>query len=384
MQEQAIQSIIMYTNIILQSLLLTVTSFFFFSTGHVRGETARPCPIDTIYQFGDSTCDAGNLIRLVGTNDSGSEAARLPYGETLGKPTGRFSDGRLIVDYFAMAVGLPLVNPYLGKNLSFEHGVNFAVAGSTVLNSSFYAARNVTVPASDVPLRLQFNWFRNHLNSTCESQTECREKLKRSLVIVGEMGSNDYLYSFNQGKSIQEVMTYVPTVVEETINVTRELIKLGASKVVVFGDFAIGCAPIYLTNFKSYDSNAYDDKGCLKAYNAFAQFRNTYVQVALAKLRQEFPRATILYGDYYNGYKYVLDQASYLGFDPESALKACCGTGGSYNYNSSRMCGSTGVAACPNPNEFISWDGLHLTQEAHRRITEYNINKIFPELSCAT
>ncbi|KAI6677340.1 hypothetical protein NL676_038136 [Syzygium grande] len=70
-----------------------------------------------------------------------------------------------------MAVGLPLVNPYLGKNLSFEHGVNFAVAGSTVLNSSFYAARNVTVPASDVPLRLQFNWFRNHLNSTCESQT---------------------------------------------------------------------------------------------------------------------------------------------------------------------------------------------------------------------
>lgn len=95
----------------------------------------------------------------------------------------------------------------------------------------------------------------------------------------------------------------------------QELIKLGASKVVVFGDFAIGCSPIYLTNFKSNDSNAYDDKGCLKAYNAFSQFRNTYVQVALAKLRQEFPRATILYGDYYNGYKYVLDRASYLGKD---------------------------------------------------------------------
>ncbi|KAI3410890.1 Acyl carrier protein [Psidium guajava] len=336
----------MSPKIILHSLLLTVTSFVFFSTAFVSGETARPCPIDTIYQFGDSTCDAGNLIRLVDPNSTGSEAGRLPYGETLGKPTGRFSDGRLIVDYFAMALGLPLLNPYLGKNLSFEHGVNFAVAGSTVLNSSFYAARNITVPAFDVPLRLQFNWFRNYLNSTCDSQTECGEKLKRSLVI--------------------------------------ELIKLGVSKVVVFGDYPIGCAPIYLTYFKRNDSNAYDDKGCLKAYNAFAQFRNTYVQAALAKLRQEIPQATILYGDYFNGYKYVLDQASYLGFDPQSALKACCGTGGSYNYNFTRSCGSMGVTACSDPNKFISWDGLHLTQEAHRHVTEYNIKKIFPELSCAT
>ncbi|XP_010066434.1 acetylajmalan esterase [Eucalyptus grandis] len=384
MQGQAIHATMMSSKITLHFLLLTFASFLLSSAGRVHGEAARrPCPIDAIYQFGDSTSDTGNLIRIVGPNGSGSQAARLPYGETFGRPTGRFSDGRLIVDYFAIALGLPLVNPSLGKNLSFEHGVNFAVAGSTVLNSSFYAARNVSVSASDVPLRLQLNWFRNYLNSTCRSKTECGEKLKRSLVIVGEMGSNDFLYSFLNGKSIQEVMTYVPPVVEETINVTRELIKMGASKVVVFGDFAIGCSPIYLTLFKSNDSDAYDEKGCLKAYNAFSQFRNTHVQVALAKLRRELPQATILYGDYYNGYKYVLDQASHLGFDPESALKACCGTGGSYNFNFSQMCGSTGVTACPNPNEFISWDGIHLTQEAHRHITEYNTNKIFPELSCA-
>ncbi|XP_030539503.2 acetylajmalan esterase-like [Rhodamnia argentea] len=386
MQEQALRSITMTmsSKITLRFLLLAFASSLLFSTGRVHGRAARPCRIDAIYQFGDSTSDTGNLIRIVGPNGFGAQAARLPYGETLGKPTGRFSDGRLIVDYFAMALGLPLVNPSLGKNLSFEHGVNFAVAGSTVLNSSFYAARNVTVPASDVPLRLQLNWFRSYLNSTCGSQDECGKNLKRSLVIVGEMGSNDFLYSFLQGKSIPEVMTYVPPLVEETITVTRELIKLGASKVVVFGDFAIGCSPIYLTSFKSNDSNAYDDEGCLKAYNAFSQFRNTNVQVALAKLRREFPHATILYGDYYNGYEYVLRRASYLGFDPKSALKACCGTGGSYNFNFTRMCGSTGITACPNPNEFISWDGVHLTQAAHRRITEYNINKIFPELSCAT
>ncbi|KAI6677343.1 hypothetical protein NL676_038139 [Syzygium grande] len=164
----------------------------------------------------------------------------------------------------------------------------------------------------------------------------------------------------------------------------QELIKLGASKVVVFGEFGISCSPICLTYFKSNDSSAYDDKCCLKAYNAFSQFRNTHLQVGLANLRREFPQATVLYGDYYNGYKYVLDQGSNLGFDPQSALISCCGTGGSYKYNFTQMCGSTGVTACPNPNKFISWDGVHPTQEAHLRITEYIINKIFPELSCAT
>lgn len=51
--------------------------------------------------------------------------------------------------------------------------------------------------------------------------SDCAERLSRSLVIVGEMGSNDFLYSFSQGKSIQEVRTYVPFVVRETIEVTR-------------------------------------------------------------------------------------------------------------------------------------------------------------------
>lgn len=51
--------------------------------------------------------------------------------------------------------------------------------------------------------------------------SDCAQRLSRSLVIVGEIGSNDFLYSFSQGKSIQEVRTYVPSLVRETIEVTR-------------------------------------------------------------------------------------------------------------------------------------------------------------------
>ncbi|KAK4780036.1 hypothetical protein SAY87_016142 [Trapa incisa] len=273
--------------------------------------------IENVYQLGDSTADAGNLIRITGSNSEDKVSARLPYGETLGKPTDRFSDGLLMVDYITRALGLPLLNPSLARNRSFEHGANFAVGGSTVLNSSFYKAKNVAVPATNTPLRAQLQWLRSFLNSTCKSLSDCAERLRRSLVIVGEMGSNDFFLSFLQGKSIRE-------------------------------------------------------------------YRNNLVRSALASLRREFPRATVLFGDYYGGYQHILRNGSHLGFDRSSRLKACCGTGGPYNVNISASCGSPGVPVCPDPSRFISWDGLHLTQEAHRRITEFILDQISPGLIRAT
>lgn len=93
----------------------------------------------------------------------------------------------------------------------------------------------------------------------------------------------------------------------------QELIQSGVQRVIVFGDYPIGCAPSYLTNFKSNDTSAYDDKGCLIAFNNFGQYRNNYVRAALSSLRREFPRATILYGDYYGGYQQILHNAPLLG-----------------------------------------------------------------------
>lgn len=59
----------------------------------------RTCSFETIYQFGDSIADTGNLIRR-GAVGASSNGARLPYGETyFNRPTGRFSDGRIMLDY---------------------------------------------------------------------------------------------------------------------------------------------------------------------------------------------------------------------------------------------------------------------------------------------
>ena len=51
-----------------------------------------------LFNFGDSLADAGNLIAN-GVPDI-LATARLPYGQTyFGKPTGRCSDGRLVIDH---------------------------------------------------------------------------------------------------------------------------------------------------------------------------------------------------------------------------------------------------------------------------------------------
>jgi hypothetical protein len=47
------------------------------------------------------------------------------------------------------------------------------------------------------------------------------------------------------------------------------------------------------------------------------------------------------------------------GFDGSSALVACCGGGGKYNYNVTAACGLPGAA---DPSKAVNWDGIHLTE----------------------
>ena len=53
---------------------------------------------EAIYSFGDSISDTGNLC--VGGCPSWLTTGQSPYGETFfGRPTGRCSDGRVIIDF---------------------------------------------------------------------------------------------------------------------------------------------------------------------------------------------------------------------------------------------------------------------------------------------
>nr|WKU61931.1 acetylnorajmalan esterase like-3 [Rauvolfia serpentina] len=337
------------------------------------------CPFDSIYQFGDSMSDIGNYIR---TQPDGPNipAAHFPYGETFpGMPTGRYSDGRLIADFVAMALDLRL-HPYLQQNVSFSNGVNFAAAGATALDPSFLKAMGIQVPAIDhFPLTSQMKWFRTYLGSMCSRPTECSNKLKDALFILGNIGNNDVNYAV-RNKTIQEIRAYVPLVAEAVANTAREIIQLGGTRIIIPGTFPLGCLARNLNLFPDGDK---DELGCLSSLNNLSIYYNSLFQRALASLRMEFPQAVIIYVDYYNAWRFLIRNGPALGFNSASLLISCCGIGGPYNYDPSRHCGNPGVPVCSNPTEYIQWDGTHFTEAAHRRVTQYLIPSIIKALKCS-
>ncbi|XP_042478669.1 GDSL esterase/lipase At1g28570-like [Macadamia integrifolia] len=321
------------------------------------------CNYTSIISFGDSLADTGNIV-----HSGGGPAAKLPYGETyFHQPTGRSSNGRLIIDFLAESLGLPLVPPYLGGG-DFKQGVNFAVAGATALNSSSLQGIVGTTFAFTNSLDVQLGWFQKLLPSLCNSSSDCNEYFGRSLFLVGEIGGNDYNYPFFQGNSVKVVQALVPQVISTISSAITMLIAHGAVTLVVPGNLPIGCFAIYLKIFRSQNKNDYDPQtGCLNWLNEFSQYHNSQLQKELDRLQTLYPNTTIVYADYYNASMLLYSSPDQYGFSG-SAVKACCGGGGQYNVEQSNPCGSPGASVCSDPSSYVSWDGIHLTEAAYRRM----------------
>ncbi|KAG0465520.1 hypothetical protein HPP92_019684 [Vanilla planifolia] len=343
--------------------------------------TSNGCFIKAIYSFGDSIADTGNLLRM-GPSGLFNPIGHFPYGVTLTKPTGRCSDGLLIIDYLAMSLNLSSINPYMDKSASFEDGVNFAIAGATALEEPFFVASGVLMPYAASSLGAQLGWFDAHLSSICSTREVCAKKLEGALFLVGEIGGNDYNFAFYQGKRIHEVESFVPRVIQRIVDAIKKVIEAGGVHVVVPGNFPIGCMPSYLSMAEDMDSSGeYDDLNCLKDLNEFAMLHNNQLQEAINGLKQEYPQAVILYADYYQAFLYLLHNASLLGFDESSSFDSCCGGGGKHNFDIHLICGLPGTVVCTAPAKYISWDGIHLTQKAYRVMAQALIDSfIYPSL----
>ncbi|GJM98278.1 hypothetical protein PR202_ga15268 [Eleusine coracana subsp. coracana] len=202
-----------------------------------------------VFNFGDSLVDAGNLV-TDGIPDY-LATARLPYGQTyFGYPTGRCSDGRLVVDFIAQEFGLPLLPPSKAKNATFAQGANFAITGATALDTEFFQKRGLgkTVWNSG-SLFTQIQWLRDLKPSLCNSAQECKEFFAESLFVVGEFGGNDYNAPLFAGKDLKEAYKLMPHVIQGISDGVEQLIAEGAKDLIVPGVMPSGCFPVYLTMY---------------------------------------------------------------------------------------------------------------------------------------
>ncbi|KAJ3701180.1 hypothetical protein LUZ61_004885 [Rhynchospora tenuis] len=352
-------------NAVLQYLqLLLLISFL-----HHASSNSIPI-FNAFYSFGSSYEDTGNIAILAPTAPGYRNLLNPPYGETFfNRPTGRASDGRLVIDRIAVCLGLPFIPPSLAQGQDFSKGANFAVSGATALDLTFFQQNNIRNSLlQNTSLSVQIEWFENQKSSICN--TTCVEYFTKSLFALGKFGDNDYLYMLFGGKTIDFVNSTVPLVVETIRSAAERLLNQGVMHLVVSGIRPNGCIPVVLTYFPSTNRSDYDSLGCLKVYNNIGIYHNTLLSSAVKQLRLKFPLAKISFSDYYNPIIDFVSNPSKYGFTSGTQLRACCGTGEPYNFNLLANCGQAGVPACPNPSTFINWDGIHLTDASYDIIAD--------------
>ncbi|MBA0747042.1 hypothetical protein Gogos_009510 [Gossypium gossypioides] len=341
----------------------------------------------SIFSFGDSLTDTGNLlgISLLESNKL-PPSAFPPNGRTFfHHPSGRRCDGRLVIDFLGEALGIPFLQPSyttkVGRLQKFQKGMNFAVAGATALNSSFLQENGIHNRSTNISLGDELNSFKHLLPSLCSSSADCKKLLRNSLIVMGVIGGNDYNHAFRE-KNNEAARKFVPLVVHTIASAIHELIELGAVTFLVPGNFPIGCSPDLLTNYQGSNKDKYDPStGCLTWLNQFSQHHNELLRTELEKLRNRHPDINIVYADYYNIAMRFYHSPKQFGF--KETLKACCGIGGLYNYNSSRSCGYPPLkSSCNDPSSYISWDGIHYTEAANKWLANVVFEDLMKSITC--
>ncbi|OIT35859.1 gdsl esteraselipase [Nicotiana attenuata] len=188
---------------------------------------------------------------------------------------------RLIVLYMlsfifhtVLECSLPLLNPIKDQTAKFRHGAIFAVAAATALPAEIM--ENIKVhPSTNSSLSMQLDWMSSHLEITCH--TDCPEKLNKSLFLVGEIGGNECTH---------------------------------------------GLLEVILTKLKTDNSSAYGEHHCLKDFNNLIIFFNDHLRQAIEELKKEYPNITLIYGDYYNAYLWLLQNAASLEFEKKLSTES--------------------------------------------------------------
>ncbi|KAL8062822.1 hypothetical protein ABFX02_02G172200 [Erythranthe guttata] len=336
------------------------------------------CDFEAIFNFGDSNSDTGGFYAAFPSEN-------LPYGMTyFKKPVGRATDGRVILDFLAQALGLPFVSPYLQSiGSDFRHGANFATLASTVRlpQTSLFVTG-----VSPFSLAIQLNQMKQfkskvdelHSLGQAEKNIPPPDMFGKSLYTF-YIGQNDFTGNL-ASLGISGVKQYLPQVVSQIATTIKEIYELGGRTFLVLNLAPIGCYPAFLVELP-HDTSDIDSFGCMVSYNNAVADYNSMLDEELIKTRKDIIDANIIYADIHSVMLDLFRHPSSYGM--KYGTKACCGYGGGpHNFDQKVYCGNTKLVngqnltatACNDPYNYVSWDGIHATEAANEIVANAIIN----------
>ncbi|KAL5733668.1 hypothetical protein ACOSQ2_033360 [Xanthoceras sorbifolium] len=295
-----------------------------------------------LFVFGDSYVDTGNL---------GTFAAswKEPYGINFpGKPSGRFSDGRVLTDYVASFFGIKSPVPFERGNITrksseVEHGMNFAYGGTGVFNT-LVDQPNMTIQIDNFQQLLDRNVYN-------------KDDLRKSVALVSAAG-NDYTTFLLTNGSLQYMPVFTKDLVKQLAMDLKRIKWLGVQNVLVTALEPIGCLPA-LTAQNSH-------KECIQSFNSISEFHNRVLKHAVKKLNKESKhksgRFKIL--NTYKSFKSALKKNHHINgrLKLKNPLEPCCVGLDGYSCGGVDEKGVKKYMVCKNPELSFFWDSVHPAQ----------------------
>ncbi|KAK6129356.1 hypothetical protein DH2020_036907 [Rehmannia glutinosa] len=268
---------------------------------------------ETIYNFGDSNSDTGAISAAFWPTPS-------PYGTSyFGKPAGRNSDGRLIIDFIAR-------NP---------------------------------MERNKLPRPQEFS---------------------RALYTF-DIGQNDLATGFRKF-SMPQLRSAIPDIVNQFAAAITRLYQQGTRAFWIHNTGPIGCLPATAMYFRNRRPGLFNKYGCIRSQNAMAVEFNKQLKARINTLRAELPHAALTYVDIYSAKYHLIRNAIIYGFnDPfkiccghhKNNVHVWCGQ--RLMINGTNIFG----AACGSPATCVSWDGVHYSQAANQWIANHILNGSFSD-----
>eukprot|EP00250_Pteridium_aquilinum_P021212 c25057_g2_i1 orf=413-1576(+) len=343
-------------------MVLSVACALYTASSSALPELRSTSP--ALYVFGASMVDAGQNSVAMPLRQN---ADFHPYGsDYFDKPTGRWSNGRNLMDLITEELGFGFLSPFLkscGANFTF--GVNFASSGSTAQNST-----NVGTNSGGLfCLLVQIDQFREYQASVLSQQKgflgklQVKQHFSNSVYFI-ETAHNDYLSSAFKTPDFDPA-ALVLAVISAMRDALQALYDSGARTFLVMNVTPLGCNPS--TASSSYGTENRDEYGCKVDYLELVEMHNEHLVDLLSEFRSKFPTAEWIL---YDAYSIMLDgyhNPSKYGI--KYPFQACCGAGGgTYNFMDGVECGKPGIYVngtyveaekCEDPSLYIIWDTLH-------------------------
>nr|ACU17816.1 unknown [Glycine max] len=325
-----------------------------------------------VFNFGDSNSDTGELAAGMGF------LVVPPYGKNYFKtPSGRFCDGRLIVDFLMDAMKLPFLNAYMDSVglPNFQRGCNFAAAGSTILPAT---ATSISPFGFGVQV-FQFLRFRalalqflQVSGKKFDQYVPTEDYFEKGLYMF-DIGQNDLAGAF-YSKTLDQILASIPTILLEFETGIKKLYDSGARNFWIHNTGPLGCLPQIVAKFGTNPSKL-DELGCVSSLNQAATAFNIQLQSFCSKFKGQYPDANVTHVDIFTIKSNLIANYSKYGF--EQPIMACCGYGGPpLNFDSRVSCGLTKILngttitakGCNDSSVYVNWDGTHYTEAANQYV----------------